>query len=97
MLPMQDPNQRAILQRRLRALLILLSLLVPAFCVLGGLALAVGSQQGGVVTFVLLAHWVLAGAAIGLVVWRAQHTLGTLAQAREKQPPSDPDEPAARS
>jgi len=92
---MQLPD-RAILQRRLRALVIVLSLLVPAFCVIGGLALALASQQPGVVAYMLLAHWVLVGAAIGLLVWRAQRTLEALARAREEPSSSNPDEPAAR-
>ncbi len=90
-------SEQMLLQRRLRGLLIVLSLLVPAFCVFGGLALAVGSQQPGVVAYVLLALWVLAGTAIGLLVWRAQRTLGALARAREEPPSGNPDRPAARS
>lgn len=96
-MPGMQPPERTLLQRRLRGLLIVLSLLVPAFCVFGGLGLAVASQQAGLVAYVLLAHWVVIGAAIGLVVWRAQRTLGALARAPEESSPSNPDEAATRS
>jgi zinc transporter ZupT len=63
------------LQQRLRALLIVASLLAPAFCVFGMLALLLAANSSTPVLWLLLLLWVIAGALLGLVVWRILSTL----------------------
>jgi chromate transport protein ChrA len=64
------------LQQRLRALLIVASLLAPTFCVFGMLALLVASgSSSGWVLWLLLALWVIAGALLGIVIARILKTL----------------------
>jgi hypothetical protein len=70
---MTVPNQYQ-LQQRLRALLIVGSLVVPTFCVFGVLALL----ADGWVRWLILVLWVVLGALLGLLVARGLKTLDML-------------------
>jgi Na+/proline symporter len=63
------------LQQRLRALLIVASLLTPAFCVFGMLALLLAANSTSPVLWLLLLLWVIVGALLGVVVSRILSTL----------------------
>lgn len=67
-------SDRRLLQRRLRALLLVGSLLLPAWCVFGALSfLAVGWAR-----YVILGVWLLASIALSVVVARGLKTLVAL-------------------
>ncbi|HEX6290688.1 MAG TPA: hypothetical protein VFZ66_15975 [Herpetosiphonaceae bacterium] len=66
------------LQRRLRSLLIVGSLLAPTFCVFSLLALMLASNGTTWVIWLLLTLWVVVGALLGLVVARVLTTLRAL-------------------
>lgn len=67
---------RQLLQRRLRALLIVGSFLLPGFCVFPML----GLMASGWVRWLILALWVLVGALLGLLIARLLKTLERLNQ-----------------
>ncbi len=63
-----------LLRQRLRALLIVGSLLGPAFCVFGLLAFL----ADGWARWLILSLWVVVGALLGLLIARALQTLTAL-------------------
>lgn len=71
-----------VLQRRLRSLLIVASLLLPTFCVFGGLALAIATQEISAAAWLALVIWVSVGALLGAVIARILRTLATLNELR---------------
>lgn len=73
------------LQQRLRALLIVVSLLAPTFCVFGMLALLVAANSTSQVLWLLLGLWLVAGALLGVVVWRILQTLRAINDDRSRE------------
>ncbi|HEY0737125.1 MAG TPA: hypothetical protein VGD69_19570 [Herpetosiphonaceae bacterium] len=73
------------LRQRLRALLIVVSLLAPTFCVFGMLALLLASESTGWVLWLLLGLWLIAGALLGLVVSRILQTLRAIDADRSRE------------
>ncbi len=71
------------LQLRLRALLIVVSLLAPTFCVFGVLALLLATNSTSALMWVLLGLWLVLGALLGVVVARILKTLRMLNEHRE--------------
>ncbi len=63
-----------LLRQRLRALLIVGSLLAPAFCVFGVLAVL----ADGWVRWLILSLWIVVGVLLGLLIARAMKTLWAL-------------------
>lgn len=71
------------LRQRLRALLIVGSLLGPAFCVFGVLALL----SDGWVRWLVLALWLVLGGLLTVIAVRALKTLADLQDAASQDPP----------
>ena len=71
------------LQQRLRALLIVVSLLAPTFCVFGMLALLVATNSSSPLVWLLLGLWLVTGALLGVVVARILKTLRRINEQRE--------------
>ena len=70
------------LQRRLRALLIVGSLLAPAFCVFSMLALMLIANGTSWILWLLLLLWLVTGALLAVVMSRMLKTLSALNAAR---------------
>jgi hypothetical protein len=73
-----QPPSRLVLQRRLRALLIVGLLLAPTFCGFPFLAFI----AHGWLRWLILVLWVVVGALLGLLVARALRTLEALSRDR---------------
>ncbi|MBV9791917.1 MAG: hypothetical protein JOZ51_27270 [Chloroflexi bacterium] len=71
------------LQQRLRALLIVVSLLAPTFCVFGMLALLLATNSTSPLIWLLLGLWLVLGALLGVVVARILKTLRRINEHRE--------------
>lgn len=71
------------LQQRLRALLIVISFLVPTFCVFGMLALLVATNSPSPLMWLLLGLWLVIGALLGVAVARILKTLRMINEHRE--------------
>lgn len=71
-----QPRNQLILRRRLRALLIVGSLLLPAFCVMAWLTFLATDW----VRWLILGVWLVISVLLSLVVTRTLKTLAALAQ-----------------
>lgn len=79
------PLDRQLLQRRLRALLIVSALLLPTFCAFGTLSFVLASQETSIILWMALVIWVSLGALLGVVVARILRTMRVLGEDDQAQ------------
>jgi fatty acid desaturase len=68
------------LRQRLKALLIVGSVLLPTFCAVGGIVLLVARREISPILWVLFGVWVVLGTLLGVLVLRLLRTFDALGQ-----------------
>lgn len=75
-----DIGGRDPLRQRLKALLIVGSVLLPTFCAVGGIVLLVARRELSPVLWALFGVWMILGALLGALILRMLRTFEALGQ-----------------